>query len=114
MDIIVKFLKYVRINKIDIKFIGILKIIDNDLMFIDYIFGFGSVVKFIGIFVFEIYLDVFVYVNNGIFILEIMGRDIGWLVVLSCFVKFDNKLVVDFIYFFEVVFDKDEFFRDVK
>ncbi|OOM16318.1 6-phosphofructokinase [Clostridium saccharobutylicum] len=114
MDTIAKLSKYARINKIDIKFIGIPKTIDNDLMFTDHTPGFGSAAKFIGTSVLETYLDASVYVNNGIFILETMGRDTGWLAASSCLAKLDNKSVVDFIYLPEAAFDKDEFLRDVK
>ncbi|AGX44967.1 6-phosphofructokinase [Clostridium saccharobutylicum] len=114
MDTIAKLSKYARINKIDIKFIGIPKTIDNDLMFTDHTPGFGSAAKFIGTSVLETYLDASVYVNNGIFILETMGRDTGWLAASSCLAKLDNKSVVDFIYLPESAFDKDQFLRDVK
>lgn len=114
MDTIAKLSKYASINKIDIKFIGIPKTIDNDLMFTDHTPGFGSAAKFIGTSVLETYLDASVYVNNGIFILETMGRDTGWLAASSCLAKLDNKSVVDFIYLPEAAFDKDEFLRDVK
>ncbi len=114
MDTIAKLSKYAKINNIDIKFIGIPKTIDNDLKFTDHTPGFGSAAKFIGTTALETYLDASVYINNGIFILETMGRDTGWLAASACIAKLDDKPVADFIYLPEAAFDKDKFINDVK
>ena len=114
MDTTAKLAKYAELNNIDIKFIGIPKTIDNDLKYIDHTPGFGSAAKFIGTTALETSLDASVYINNGIFILETMGRDTGWLAASACTAKLDNKPVADFIYLPEVAFDKDKFLRDVK
>lgn len=114
MDTIAKLSKYAKLNNIDITFIGIPKTIDNDLKFTDHTPGFGSAAKFIGTTTLETYLDASVYINNGIFILETMGRDTGWLAASACIAKLDNKPVADFIYLPEVAFDKDKFLKDVK
>lgn len=114
MDTTAKLAKYAKNNNIDIQFIGIPKTIDNDLKYIDHTPGFGSAAKFIATTVLETYLDASVYVNNGIFILETMGRDTGWLAASACTAKLNNKPVADFIYLPEVAFDKDKFLRDVK
>lgn len=113
MDTISKLGKYAKETKIDIKFIGIPKTIDNDLMFTDHTPGFGSAAKFIATSILETYLDSSVYINNGIFILETMGRDTGWLAASACLAKIDNKPVADFIYLPEVAFDIDKFLYDV-
>lgn len=114
MDTIAKLSKYAKQKNIDITFIGIPKTIDNDLMFTDHTPGFGSAAKFICTTAIETYLDASVYINNGIFILETMGRDTGWLAASTCIAKLHNKPVADFIYLPEVVFDKDKFLKDVK
>ena len=114
MDTTAKLAKYAKENNIYIKFIGIPKTIDNDLKYIDHTPGFGSAAKFIGTTALETYLDASVYINNGIFILETMGRDTGWLAASACTAKLNNKPVADFIYLPEVAFDKDKFLRDVK
>src|SRR5471030_1049441 len=114
MDTIAKLSKYAKINNIDITFIGIPKTIDNDLKFTDHTPGFGSAAKFIGTTPLETYLDASVYINNGIFILETMGRDTGWLAASACIAKLNNKPVADFIYLPEVEFDKEKFLKDVK
>jgi 6-phosphofructokinase 1 len=114
MDTIAKLSKYAKVNNIDITFMGIPKTIDNDLKFTDHTPGFGSAAKFIGTTALETYLDASVYINNGIFILETMGRDTGWLAASACLAKLDNKPVADFIYLPEAAFDKDKFLKDVK
>ncbi|EHJ01870.1 Diphosphate--fructose-6-phosphate 1-phosphotransferase [Clostridium sp. DL-VIII] len=114
MDTIAKLSKYSKLNNLGITFIGIPKTIDNDLMFIDHTPGFGSAAKFIGTTAIETYLDASVYINNGIFILETMGRDTGWLAASACIAKVDGKPVADFIYLPEAAFDKIKFISDVK
>ncbi|WP_315077623.1 6-phosphofructokinase [uncultured Clostridium sp.] len=114
MDTIAKLSAYSKKNNIDINFIGIPKTIDNDLMFTDHTPGFGSAAKFITTSVLETYLDSSVYINNGIFILETMGRDTGWLAASACIARIDNKPVADFIYLPETAFDKYQFINDVR
>jgi ATP-dependent phosphofructokinase / diphosphate-dependent phosphofructokinase len=114
MDTIAKLSKYSKLNNLGITFIGIPKTIDNDLKFIDHTPGFGSAAKFIGTTAIETYLDASVYINNGIFILETMGRDTGWLAASACLAKVDGKQVADFIYLPEAAFDKIKFISDVR
>lgn len=114
MDTIAKLSRYAKQNDIGISFIGIPKTIDNDLKFTDHTPGFGSAAKFIGTTALETYLDASVYINNGIFILETMGRDTGWLAASACIAKLDGKPIADFIYLPEAAFDKIKFLNDVR
>ncbi len=114
MDTIAKLGKYAKQTGIDIKFIGIPKTIDNDLMYTDHTPGFGSAAKFIATTVLETYLDSSVYINNGIFILETMGRDTGWLAASSCIARLNGESVADFIYLPEVAFSTEQFLLDVR
>ena len=114
MDTIAKLYEYAKKMDIDIKFIGIPKTIDNDLMYTDHTPGFGSAAKFIATTVLEAYLDSSVYINNGIFILETMGRDTGWLAASSCVARINGKPVADFIYLPEAIFDIEKFLTDVR
>lgn len=114
MDTIAKLGKYAEKTGIDIKFIGIPKTIDNDLMFTDHTPGFGSAAKFIATTTLETYLDSSVYINNGIFILETMGRDTGWLAASACMARINGQPVADFIYLPEVAFDIENFLLDVR
>lgn len=113
MDTTAKLGRYAKETGIDIKFIGIPKTIDNDLMHTDHTPGFGSAAKFIATSVLETYLDSSVYINNGIFILETMGRDTGWLASSAALAEMDGSPVADFIYLPEVAFDIDKFLEDV-
>lgn len=114
MDTTAKLSAYAKEKNIDINFIGIPKTIDNDLMYTDHTPGFGSAAKFIATSVLETYLDSSVYINNGIFILETMGRDTGWLAAAACAARIDGKQVADFIYLPEHAFDKTKFLEDVR
>ena len=114
MDTTAKLGKYAKDNGLDINFIGIPKTIDNDLMHTDHTPGFGSAAKFISTSVLETYLDSSVYINNGIFIIETMGRDTGWLAASACTARYNDKMVADFIYLPEKAFKIDEFLTDVR
>ncbi|MBE6052611.1 MAG: 6-phosphofructokinase [Clostridium sartagoforme] len=114
MDTISKLGKYANDNNINIKFIGIPKTIDNDLMYTDHTPGFGSAAKFIATTALETYLDSSVYINNGIFILETMGRDTGWLAASACMARINGESIADFIYLPEVAFNIEDFLIDVK
>ncbi|NLK93822.1 MAG: 6-phosphofructokinase [Clostridiales bacterium] len=114
MDTTAKLGKYAKKMNLDINFIGVPKTIDNDLMHTDHTPGFASAAKFIAISVLETYLDSSVYINNGIFILETMGRDTGWLAASACTAKYYGNPVADFIYLPEVAFDSKKFISDVR
>lgn len=114
MDTTAKLGRYAKETGIDVKFIGIPKTIDNDLMYTDHTPGFGSAAKFIATSVLETYLDSSVYINNGIFILETMGRDTGWLASSAALAEMNGHPVADFIYLPEIAFDVDKFLEDVE
>lgn len=114
MDTTAKLGKYAKEKNLDINFIGIPKTIDNDLMHTDHTPGFGSAAKFIATSTLETYLDSSVYINNGIFILETMGRDTGWLAASACTARYFGRPVADFIYLPERPFIEEEFLQDVR
>lgn len=114
MDTIAKLSKYAKDHNIDINFIGIPKTIDNDLKYTDHTPGFGSAAKFIATTTLETYLDSSVYINNGVFILETMGRDTGWLAAAGALATINGKPVADFILLPEVTFNKEKFINDVR
>lgn len=114
MDTIAKLSAFAISKDINIKFIGIPKTIDNDLKYTDHTPGFGSAAKFISTSVLETYLDSRVYSNNGIFILESMGRDTGWLAAASALAKIKDTNCVDLVYLPESSFSIDKFIEDVK
>jgi ATP-dependent phosphofructokinase / diphosphate-dependent phosphofructokinase len=113
MDTVRALSEYTKLNNIPIQVIGIPKTIDNDLMETDHTPGFGSASKYIATTILESYLDSSVYINNGIFIIETMGRDTGWLTASAALSRINGKQVADFIYLPEVPFNSAKFLEDV-
>ncbi len=114
MDTVDKLSRYAKVIGSDIKFIGIPKTIDNDLVGTDHTPGFGSAAKFVANTVRSIILDAEVYDRPSVTIVEIMGRNSGWLTATSVVArryKWDNPVL---IYLPEVAFSVDKFFEDVK
>jgi 6-phosphofructokinase 1 len=114
MDTVNKLSNYASTHSINKRILGIPKTIDNDLMFTDHTPGYGSAAKFISTTVLETYLDSSVYINNGVFIVETMGRDTGWLAASAGLAKINGKAVADFIYLPEKAFSIVNFLRDVR
>lgn len=114
MDTTAKLSAYAKKKNLDIKFIGIPKTIDNDLMITDHTPGFGSAAKFIANTTMETYLDSTVYINNGIFILETMGRDTGWLAASAALAEVHGTPCADLVYLPESEFCITTFLNDVR
>jgi len=114
MDTVYQLSEYAKEHNLTTQFLGIPKTIDNDLMGTDHCPGFGSAAKFVATVTLETYLDSSVYLANGIFILETMGRDAGWLAASSALARIEGKPVADFIYLPETPFSKEKFLMDVK
>lgn len=114
MDTISKLSSFAKENNIDITFIGIPKTIDNDLMYTDHTPGFGSASKFIATSTLETYLDSKVYTENGIFIVETMGRDTGWLAASGALATVNGKPCADLVYLPEVAFSVSEFLNNAR
>jgi len=98
----------------DIKVIGIPKTIDNDLVGTDHCPGFGSAAKYIATTVSEITRDSMCYDLNSVTIIEIMGRNAGWLTAASALARFSEPQTPDLIYLPEVVFDTEKFLCEIK
>jgi len=113
MDTIMKLSQYGRAVGSDIRFIGVPKTIDNDLMETDHTPGFGSAAKYIAVTMKEIIRDATVYGTPNVTIVEIMGRNCGWLTAAAALVKGDDCEGVDMICPPEVPFDVDGFTEHV-
>ena len=115
MDTVSKLSRYAAGIGSDIRFIGVPKTIDNDLVHTDHTPGYGSAAKYVASVVREITADASVYDNKpSVTIVEIMGRHAGWLTAASVLArKFegDNPVLV---YLPEVAFDQDAFIEKVK
>lgn len=114
MDTIKKLSDYAVLKKSEIRFIGVPKTIDNDLAMTDHTPGYGSAAKFIATVTKEIIRDSLVYDCPAITILEIMGRNAGWLTAASALAAGEDCEGVDMIYLPEVPFDIDRFMAKVK
>lgn len=79
MDTIAKLSRYGAEAGSEIRFVGVPKTIDNDLVLTDHTPGYGSAAKFIAATVDELACDADVYDLKSVTFVEIMGRDAGWL-----------------------------------
>jgi len=114
MDTVMKLDDYFKANNIDIKAIGIPKTIDNDLPITDHTPGFGSAAKYIATTMQEIIRDSSVYSAKSVTIVEIMGRDTGWLTASSAVLRQNGEVAPHLIYLPEVPFSVKKFIEDVK
>lgn len=103
-----------RMHIDDIKIIGAPKTIDNDLMETDHCPGFGSAAKYVATTMSEISCDCNVYAQPSITIVEIMGRDAGWLTAASALGRLNGDTAPDLIYLCERPFCVDQFLNDVR
>ena len=114
MDTVYKLSIYCKENNIDdIKVMGAPKTIDNDLGETDHCPGFGSAAKFIATAFTEIACDCFVYYVPSVTIVEVMGRNAGWLTASSALARTEERRVPQLIYLCEKVFDEEKFIEDV-
>lgn len=114
MDTVYKLSIYCKENNIDdIKVMGAPKTIDNDLGETDHCPGFGSAAKFIATEFTEIACDCFVYDVPSVTIVEVMGRNAGWLTASSALARTEERRVPQLIYLCEKVFDEEKFIEDV-
>ena len=84
-----------------IRFVGVPKTIDNDLVGTDHTPGYGSAARFVATSVAELARDADVYDLKSVTFVEIMGRDAGWLAGSACLADPDVVLLP------EVAFDEN-------
>ena len=110
MDTIRKLSDYGASIGSDICFVGAPKTIDNDLAETDHTPGFGSAAKYIAISTKEVLRDELVYsTKKTIYIMEIMGRNAGWLTAAAALSRGSDCTGPDLIYLPEVDFDLESF-----
>ena len=113
MDTVMKLDDYAKSINSHINFIGIPKTIDNDLMGTDHTPGFGSAAKYVASSILEVVHDSLIYQLKSVTIIEIMGRNAGWLTAAAALARNEYNDAPDLIYLPEVVFDKERFLRDI-
>ena len=113
MDTICKLSRYGAAHGSPVRFVGVPKTIDNDLMVTDHTPGYGSAAKYIATVMKEIIRDATVYGNKYVTIVEIMGRNAGWLTAAAALAKGEDCEGVDMICLPEIPFNVDRFVEKV-
>ena len=113
MDTVLKLSDYAKKHNKDINVIGIPKTVDNDLPLTDHTPGFGSAAKFVATSLLEIAHDTYIYNIPSVTIVEIMGRNAGWLTAASVLARTAYSPAPDLIYLPEAVFDQNQFIEDI-
>ena len=114
MDTIAKLSRYGAQAGSAVRFIGVPKTIDNDLCLTDHTPGYGSAAKYIGVVMKEIIRDATVYGTKYVTVVEIMGRNAGWLTAAAALAKSDDCEGVDMICLPEVPFNVEHFIEKVR
>ena len=111
MDTCNKISKYMQKVGYECRVMGVPKTIDNDLWGTDHCPGYGSAAKYVATSTMEVYHDARVYDTGMITILEVMGRNAGWLTAASALASYKGA-GPDLIYLPEIAFDVDQFLED--
>ena len=108
-----KISKYLQSQNYECRIIGVPKTIDNDLYGTDHCPGYGSAAKYVATTMMEIYLDTHVYNTGIVTVVEVMGRNAGWLTAAASLATLKGY-GPDLIYLPEKPFDVKQFMEDVK
>lgn len=114
MDTVLKLSDYAKAHNKALNVIGIPKTIDNDLPHTDHTPGFGSAAKYVATSLLEVAHDAYIYNVPSVTIVEIMGRNTGWLTAASILARTPYSPAPDLIYLPETPFDMTCFIKDVK
>ena len=113
MDTVAKLSAYGAKIGSDVRFVGVPKTIDNDLPVTDHTPGYGSAAKFVATTMKELVCDSTIYDLASVTIVEIMGRNAGWLTAAAALAKGDDCDGVDMICLPEVPFTLEGFLEDI-
>lgn len=114
MDTVAKLTKYLETSDYEMRVMGVPKTIDNDLQATDHTPGYGSAAKYIATTMTEIIRDCAVYKIPAVTIVEIMGRDAGWLTASAALPRIISGESPDLVYLPEVDFDTKDFIEKVR
>lgn len=114
MDTVKKLSEYAALHNKPVSVVGVPKTIDNDLPGTDHTPGFGSAAKFVATCVSEIARDCAVYSDPSITIVEIMGRNAGWLTGASVLARSETTGAPHLIYLPERPLSFEKLVEDVK
>jgi len=114
MDTVSKLSQFAANHDYDLVVVGVPKTVDNDLTATDHTPGFGSAAKFVATTMKELLCDVSVYTMKAVTIVEVMGRDAGWLTASSALPVVSGDRAPDLIYLPERSFSPERFIADIK
>lgn len=97
----------------DIMIMGAPKTIDNDLTETDHCPGFGCAAKYIATTFCELERDISVYPTRAVTIVEVMGRNAGWLTAASSLSRLNGGRGPSLIYLCETDFCIEQFIEAV-
>ena len=113
MDTVAKLSAYGKKIGSPVRFVGVPKTIDNDLTETDHTPGYGSAAKFVATTMKELVRDCAIYDLYSVTIVEIMGRNAGWLTAAAALAKGADCEGADMIFLPEVPFTLEEFVEKI-
>lgn len=113
MDTVAKLSAYSKKHNKKLTVVGVPKTIDNDLAGTDHTPGFGSAAKFIAATIKEIARDSAVYAEKSITVVEIMGRNAGWLTAASALARCETSAAPHLIYLPEKPVSRQKLISDI-
>lgn len=113
MDTVAKVSEYAASINSELVVMGVPKTIDNDLCGTDHTPGYGSAAKFIATVMQEMLRDTAVYRVKAVTIVEIMGRDAGWLTAAAALPRKYCGVAPDLVYLPETEFSYEGFIEDI-
>ncbi len=114
MDTAAKLSAYFSAIGEDIRVIGVPKTIDNDLEATDHTPGFGTAAKYIACSMAEIARDCAVYPIPSVTIVEIMGRNAGWLTAAAALPHHLGITAPHLLYLPEQPFSPESFLQELQ
>lgn len=113
MDTCNKISKFMKNSGWECYCMGVPKTIDNDLAITDHCPGYASAAKYVATTLMELRYDATVYDTPMVAVVEIMGRNAGWLTAAAQLAVYKGA-GPDLIYLPEIPFDLDKFYKDVE
>lgn len=113
MDTCNKISKFFKKNDYECICMGVPKTIDNDLEGTDHCPGYASAARYVATSLMELYQDATVYDIPMITVVEVMGRNAGWLTAAAQLAVYKGQ-GPDLIYLPEVEFNFEKCLADVK
>lgn len=114
MDTVYKLSAYAKKYSKNLTVVGVPKTIDNDLAGTDHTPGFGSAAKYVAATVKGIARDSAVYAEKSITIVEIMGRNAGWLTASAALARCGTSAAPHLIYLPERRVSREKIIADIE